>query len=591
MASHRIFVGSSVEGLDYAYAVKERLDRHAQVTVWDQGIFKPTKFLLESLLAALNRFDCAVFVFSPDDITNIRGEEYGAPRDNVVFEMGLFVGHLGRDRSFIIVPAGAESLRLPTDLLGVSVLTYLPAQGVEEPSAAFGTACHKISQHLRELPVLPEETEALPKAREIDRKEFSKILLSRLEDPKINTVKMVTYTAEVDAGLFHKWHVSKGKKIEVFKRSILRDLAEQQECNLRRLVRGSRVRRWNKRRDSIGASERLAKNQDIQLVQHLYDAPPTRRAYVFDDQEALVCWYEVTDEESGEGGSVYQGMTDGPAISITTKEAGDHYLFVELEHFFESLRRVSRSWEEERDILLDGGPWRGGGRRPCIEPRAVFLDVDGVLLNSLPLYVRAWREAFAVVEVKFDEVSVYQEEGRRGVETIRDRLREASIRQPTEAMVKAIQEKKREVLRAIGPAPAQEGAEELLDRMRELGVEIWAITGSSDEEIPGRLKDLFPQAICESRVITARDVYAGKPNPAPYLVGCLRAGIEPHYGVAIENAPLGVSAAEGAGLFCIAVNTGILEDAELLKAGARVVFDSVSDLAEKWSEVIEILSE
>ena len=62
-------------------------------------------------------------MFSPDDIVKIRGGTFAAVRDNVIFEFGLYVGRLGREHSVIVTPKGEEP-RLPSDLLGVTVLKY-----------------------------------------------------------------------------------------------------------------------------------------------------------------------------------------------------------------------------------------------------------------------------------------------------------------------------------------------------------------------------------------------------------------------------------------------------------------------------------
>lgn len=152
----RLFVGSSVDSLDVAYAIQENLDYDAQIRVWPQGVFDPSRSAVESLLSALTRMDFGIFVFTPDDVANIRGEDKRVTRDNVLFELGLFVGKLGRERSFIFVPRECEDLHLPTDLLGMTPVTYsVPNSDVDFQSAT-GAACNRVRKAIRNLgPVAP----------------------------------------------------------------------------------------------------------------------------------------------------------------------------------------------------------------------------------------------------------------------------------------------------------------------------------------------------------------------------------------------------------------------------------------------------
>src|ERR1700752_2731599 len=98
----RLFIGSASESLDVAYAVQEELDRALEVTVWTQGIFQPSRTTMESLTEQPKRFEAALFVFTPDDAAILRGEPKRVVRDNVIFELGLFVGALGKHQTFIL---------------------------------------------------------------------------------------------------------------------------------------------------------------------------------------------------------------------------------------------------------------------------------------------------------------------------------------------------------------------------------------------------------------------------------------------------------------------------------------------------------
>ena len=147
-----VFIGSSTESLDVAYAIQENLEQSAEVTVWSQGIFELSKFSLDSLLDTLEVSDFGVSVFAPDDVSIIRGKGKASIRDNVIFELGLFIGRLGKERSFLILPRGAEeSLHFPTDLLGLTPALYEATRQDGNLRAALGPACSKLANAFSKL--------------------------------------------------------------------------------------------------------------------------------------------------------------------------------------------------------------------------------------------------------------------------------------------------------------------------------------------------------------------------------------------------------------------------------------------------------
>ena len=100
------------------------------VKLWADDIFVPSWTNIESLEAELNRADFAVLLLSSDDKVVSRNKAKSAPRDNVILELGLFAGKIGRKRTFMVSPRGAK-LKIPTDLLGVNPVEHDPITGVK----------------------------------------------------------------------------------------------------------------------------------------------------------------------------------------------------------------------------------------------------------------------------------------------------------------------------------------------------------------------------------------------------------------------------------------------------------------------------
>jgi CRP/FNR family cyclic AMP-dependent transcriptional regulator len=145
-----VFIGSSVEALLIARELQTGLT-HDQfvVNVWTDGVFRASRDSVDSLLAAVKQADFAVLVLSADDTVITREMEYRSPRDNCIFELGLFMGALGRDRTFIVKPRGID-IKLPSDLLGITPLEY--ADGISDTIAArVGPVCTAVRKAIHKL--------------------------------------------------------------------------------------------------------------------------------------------------------------------------------------------------------------------------------------------------------------------------------------------------------------------------------------------------------------------------------------------------------------------------------------------------------
>ena len=133
MTKPRIFLGSSGKQAKLLKAITRGLEDVADVEPWTTT-FNPGRSTLDRLVELSQEVDFAAFVFAQDDWTQTDASPsaQASPRDNVVFEAGLFGGALGMRRTFIL---HAHDSKLPTDLLGLTAVRYDPATSPAEVRA------------------------------------------------------------------------------------------------------------------------------------------------------------------------------------------------------------------------------------------------------------------------------------------------------------------------------------------------------------------------------------------------------------------------------------------------------------------------
>lgn len=167
----KVFVASSVEGLDIAYSLQVNLQHDADITVWSQGVFSLSVTPLDAITEALMASDFGIFVFSRDDETKMRGNVSDTVRDNVIFELGLFIGRLGKRRCFIVMPDNI-TLHIPTDLVGVTPAKYSGSRDRAEIAAALGPASHEIRTAMKLQGLLSQPEQSMKKIPANDHDNF-----------------------------------------------------------------------------------------------------------------------------------------------------------------------------------------------------------------------------------------------------------------------------------------------------------------------------------------------------------------------------------------------------------------------------------
>ena len=217
--------------------------------------------------------------------------------------------------------------------------------------------------------------------------------------------------------------------------------------------------------------------------------------------------------------------------------------------------------------------------------KAIFFDMDGVLFDSMPYHAKAWEEVMRANGLPFTAYDAYLNEGRTGQSVIQ----EASniVNKPcTDQQIEEIYRQKAEAFKRMQPNGAQpmDGIREVLSFLHEQNIKVWVVTGSGQLSLFAQLSTLHPTLFVREQLITAYDVTHGKPHPEPYLKAWERSGFKKEECCVVENAPLGVRAAKNAGLFTIAVNTGILENERLSQEKADLVLPNMHALLQWFQE-------
>jgi CRP/FNR family transcriptional regulator, cyclic AMP receptor protein len=147
----KLFIISSTEALEVAKAIRDSLEHDVFSTIWNEGVFFAGGYSLESLEKAVSESDFAVAIAQPDDIVETRGSRAPTLRDNVLFELGLFMGKLGRHRALLIHPE-ITGLKLPSDLQGLTLLRYA-AGSTHDLTTRLKPACDDIRKIVKTLGV------------------------------------------------------------------------------------------------------------------------------------------------------------------------------------------------------------------------------------------------------------------------------------------------------------------------------------------------------------------------------------------------------------------------------------------------------
>lgn len=149
-----IFIGTSSEYLKAGEELQAFIaSDEIVVKLWTQGIFSLSSSNLESLYQASQQMDYAILILGPEDKLESRDNFYLSPRDNLVFELGLFMGAIGPDRTIFIAPRDSD-FKIPSDLDGIThIKVECKKENKEIPESEIKAVAGQVLGHVGKLGV------------------------------------------------------------------------------------------------------------------------------------------------------------------------------------------------------------------------------------------------------------------------------------------------------------------------------------------------------------------------------------------------------------------------------------------------------
>ena len=327
--------------------------------------------------------------------------------------------------------------------------------------------------------------------------------------------------------------------------------------------------------------------------------PMTNDQYPNIHIRGLMCMATNTDDEAeirrcfltAQAVQQQSGLTSNSAAVLSMGMSDDYKIAIECGS---TMVRIGSTIFGERSYSPKDGPTAQRSysatvlqAKPVI--KAVFFDQDGVLFDSMPFHAKAWAYSMEQHGLPFTAEQTYRNEGRTGASVINEAHLLVYGKEAPEAFIEDVYRIKSDYFNQLTGGqlpPLIPGIRDVLNYLHAQGVQCWVVTGSGQRSLLDKLEATFPGIF--SGFITAYDVTHGKPDPEPYLKAWERSGFAKSECMVVENAPLGVRAGKAAGLYTVAVNTGILPDEALAAEQADLVLPNMQALLARLQQGLDI---
>lgn len=213
-----------------------------------------------------------------------------------------------------------------------------------------------------------------------------------------------------------------------------------------------------------------------------------------------------------------------------------------------------------------------------------LFDMDGVLYDSMPAHAKAWKQTMEEFGIECILDEFYKYEGQTAKKTVNILFNRAFEREVSDIELNEIYKRKTELFVQYNNGMLIPDIHNVLSALK--GIKKTIVTGSSQPSLINKLKRDFGDAFDFDSMVTGKDVKFGKPLPEPYLKALSNLNAKRHETIVIENAPMGIRSAVSAGIFTIAVNTGIIENDILKSENPDLLYENMSEFSKDIPKII-----
>ena len=184
--------------------------------------------------------------------------------------------------------------------------------------------------------------------------------------------------------------------------------------------------------------------------------------------------------------------------------------------------------------------------------KGIIFDMDGVLIDAMPFHAEAVKIAIKEeASYEIDKKIVYQLEGMPMDELVQEIFKRNNANKKIDnELVEKISKRKKQIFKEIENTPLIEGVNDLIKELNECDCLKAIVTGAAKNEIEATIDKMIGLKNFDI-VISGEDVDQGKPHSTPFVSALQKMNIKPSECIVVENAPLGVEAANNAGIKCI----------------------------------------